>query len=181
MWTLVVIGGLILIVGFFVLSRGRYYGRLFSVDSFREFHGTLSKAFAVAQGKQPNEPASINDGTGFMTSSGLAVGVSCSKESTGTQKLHVSLSQPGNITTHELCSRFGFFVVAMLGDARGEFTPFYTDSGVHHLVFRFQAPVMRLQDFDSSYAQYLSSYKPIAFRHEKMKSEQGAAANSRPT
>jgi len=180
MWPIVVFGGLIVVVALCVASRGRYYGRLFSVDNFREFHGALSRAVAAAQSKQPNEPPSPDDGTGFVTSSGLAVAVSYSKADTGIQTLHISLSQAGQVTTHALCSRFGFFVATMLSHIRSELTPYYTDSGVHHLVFRFQATALRLQDFDSSYARYAGDYKPIPFRHEKMKGEQSTAPDAGP-
>jgi len=178
MWIAIVSIVLIALVVWYVVSRGRYYNRIFSGESFREFHGALSRAVAAAQRKQPDEPPSVDDGTGFVTSAGLAVGVTCGKGGTGIQILHISLSQAGQVTTHALCSRFGFFVAAMLGDMKGELTPYYTDSGVHHLVFRFEAPALRLQDFDSSYARYSSDYKPVPFRHEKMKSEQSAAPNA---
>jgi hypothetical protein len=162
----------LILVAWYVASSGGYYKRLFSRESFREFHGGLSRAIAAAQRMQPGELPSVDGGTAFVTSSGLAIGVTCYKEDTAIQTLHISLSQAGQLTTHAACSRFGFFVTAMLGDMKGELIPYYTDSGVHHLVFRFQAPALRLEDFDSSYARYSSDYKPVPFRHEKMKSEQ---------
>ncbi len=165
-------------VVWFVVSRNRYYKRIFSVESFREFHGALLRAVAAAQRQQAEAPPSPDDGTAFVTSSGLAVGVTCSKESSGPQTftiLHISLSQAGQITTHALCSRFGFFVVAMLRDMKGELTPVYSDSGVHHLVFRFQEPALRLQDFDLSYARYAGDYRPIPFRRRQIEADHGAA------
>jgi len=178
MWTLVVIGGLIAVVALYVVSRGRYYGRLFSVASFREFHEKLSAAIAAAQRKGQDQPPSTNDGTAFVTTSGLGVAVTCSKRVDGNQTVHISLSQPGQTTTHALCSRFAFFSVAMFEGMKSDLSPYYTDSGIHHLVFRFQTLISQLQDFDVTYARYLSDYKPIPFRHEKMKSEQGAAPDA---
>lgn len=177
MWILAVIGGLVVLVALYVACRGRYYTRLFSARSFREFHRGLSRAIEAAQRKAPDQPPSRDDGTAFVTDSGLAVAVTSSKGDDGNQALHISLSQPGQVTTHALCSRFGFFAVAMFEDVKGELTPYYTDSGVHHLVFRLQTPTVHLQNFDLCFARYLSNYKPVPFRHEKLESEQSAAPN----
>jgi len=167
MW-IAVVASLIVLIAVFVATRGRYYKRLFSTESFREFHGSLSRAVELAQHKRPDQPPALEDGTAFVTEAGLAVGVTCTNGDDGHQTLHISLSQRGNVTTHAVCSRFGFFVAAMLGSAKGELTPFYADSGVHHLVFRLQALTIQVQSFDSSYARYLNDYKPVPFRHENL-------------
>jgi len=172
MWILVVIGGLVVVIILYVASRSRYYGRLYSIENFREFYQKLSAAIVTAQCKGQVPSPSPNDGTGFVTTAGLGVAVTCRKSDESNQMVHVSLSQPGQATTHALCARFAFFVVAMFGGIKGELTPYYTDSGVHHLVFRFQTAILQLQDFDTTYARYVSDFKPIPFRHEKIKSEQ---------
>ena len=70
----------------------------------------------------------------------------------------------------------------MFSDMQFELTPYYTDSGVHHLVFQFQTSVIRLHDFDSSYERYTNDYKrgdkSIRFRYEKVTSEHSAPAGS---
>src|SRR5262245_57393078 len=119
MWLAVVIAIVIVIalMALYVASRGRYYRRIFSEESFREFHDSLSRAIAAAQTKGRDQPPSAEDGTGFVTSAGLAVGVTCNREN-DIQTLHISLSQAGQITTHALCSRFGFFAVTIVGNAK---------------------------------------------------------------
>ena len=174
MWIPVVIAVLIVLVALYVTLRGRYYARLFSAESFREFHSALSKAVDVAQHKPPDQRPSTADGTGFVTGPGLAVCVTCSKGDDGIQTLHISLSQARPVT-RAVCSRFGFFALVMLGDAKGELTPYFTASGVHHLVFRLQAATIPLQDFESSLARYLTDYKPIPFRYEKLQRTRGSS------
>jgi hypothetical protein len=170
MWPAVIIAVSIVVVllALYVASRGRYYSRIFSEGSFREFHDALARAIEAAQGKGPEQPPSPDDGTGFVTSAGIAAGVTCTRERDGTQILHISLSQAGQITTHALCSRFGFFATTLLGNVKGSLTPYFTDSGVHHLVFRFSTAITQLEGFDSCYARYVKEYKPIPFRHEKL-------------
>ena len=43
MWIAIVSIVLIALVVWYVVSRGRYYNRIFSGESFREFHGALSR------------------------------------------------------------------------------------------------------------------------------------------
>ena len=172
MWDLILFGGLIVVVALFVVSNFRYYKRLFSAESFREFHRGLSMAIETARRKAPDQPPSGGDGTVFVTRSGLAVAVTFENGDEGNQTIHISLSQAGRVTTDSVCSRFAFFAVAMFGGVKLELTPYYTDSGVHHLVFRLRGPAVHLKDFDSTYARFAEDYKPIPFRHEKLESKE---------
>jgi hypothetical protein len=171
MWIAAVIAVLIVLAVLYMASRSRYYARLFSAESFREFHGGLSKGIEIAQRKNPDEPPSLDDGTAFVTGPGLAVAVTCTRHN-GFDELHISLSQAGQVTTHALCSRFSFFAAIIVGDTKGELTPYYTESGVHHLVFRNCTPSIPLRNFDSTYARYLSDYTPVPFRCEKINDAQ---------
>jgi hypothetical protein len=172
MWILVISGGLILaIITSFVIFRGRYYRGLFSAESFREFHQGLSKGITAATSKAPNQTPSPDDATAFVTSFGLAAGVTSNIGEDGRQTLHISMSQPGQITTHTVCSRFGFFTIVMFGGLKAELSPYYTESGVHHLVFRFETVVTSVLDFDAAYARYLKDYRAVPFQQTKLKSE----------
>jgi hypothetical protein len=170
MWELVLFGGLISVVALLVVSKFRYCKRLFSTESFREFHRELSNAIETAQRKAPDQPPSGDDGTAFVTHSGLAVAVTAENGAEGNQTIHISLSQAGRVTTHSVCSRFAFFAVAMFRGVNLELVPYYTDSGVHHLLFRLRGPAVHLQDFDSTYPRWAKDYRPIPFRHEKLES-----------
>jgi len=170
MWDLV-LGGLIWVVALFVAYRVRYCKRLVSAESFREFHRGLSRAIETAQRKAPDQPPSGDDGTAFVTLSGLTVVVTFENDE-GNQTIHISLSQAGQVTSHTVCSRFAFFAAAMFGDVKLELTPYYTDSGVHHLVFGLRGPAVHLQDFDSTYPRYAKNYRPMLFRHERLESKE---------
>jgi hypothetical protein len=167
MWALAIVAGVVVVLILYVAYRGRYYRAVFSEENFREFHEKLSAAISQAQRKSPGEPPSPNDGTGFTTRAGLAVGVTW-KCQEGVQAVHLSLSQVGQVTTRAVCSRFGFFTIVMFEDLKAELSPFYTNSGVHHLLFRFPAGMnLLLRNFDATFARYSNDYRPIPFRHEQ--------------
>jgi hypothetical protein len=169
MWTIALLGGVVIVLISYVALRSRYYRTVFSEGNFREFHQKLAAAISRAMCKPSHDQPSPNDGTGFATRAGLAVAVTCNSQD-GRQTLHVSLSQIGQITTHAVCSRFGFFTTVMFESLNVELSPYYTDSGVHHLVFRFPTfPSLQFHDFDTAFARYLKDYKPLPFRHEPTK------------
>ena len=159
---------LLAVVGVYIVSLSRYYGRMFSEANFRAFHSGLSTAVKTAQEKGEDADPSLDDGTAFVTDAGLAVGATWNGYEDGAHTLHISMSQPGGNTTHAACSRFGFFALAMLQDNKAELTPFFTESGVHHLVFRFQSQDLKILDFKASDSAYRAEYKAIPFKYEKL-------------
>jgi len=177
MWIFIVLAVVVALVGAFIASRARYYGRMFSESNFRAFHEALSRAVEVFKGKGADGQPSPEDGSAFVTDAGLAIGVTFSTDENGFQALHISMSQPGRQTTHSVCSRFGFFAVAMLGGKKAELIPYFTESGVHHLVFRFQSRDVRVDGFDNAHAMYRDEYKPIPFEYRKIGSKPSLAAD----
>lgn len=155
------------LIGFAIHRSGRYYRRLFSDESYREFFDGITHALEVAQSKAPGAAPAVEDRTAFQTASGLAVGVSASDDDGGGLNVHVSLSQVGRPTTHAACSHFGFLVVNMLSQNRATLTPFFTDSGVHHLVFHFESRNLLVRSFDEVVAAHRDAFSPIPFRHER--------------
>lgn len=155
------------LIGFVIHQSGRYYRRLFSDESYREFFGGLTHALDVARSKAPGAAPALGDRTAFQTASGLAVGVSASDDEGGGLSVHVSLSQVGRPTTHAACSHFGFLVVNMLDQNRATLTPFFTDSGVHHLLFQFESRDLLIRPFDEVVAVHRDAFSPIPFRHER--------------
>ena len=178
MWIPAVVAALVVMVaGAYIVSRSRYYGRMFSEANFRAFHSGLSHAIKIAKGKGADSKPSLDDGSAFVTDAGLAVGITCATDEDGSQTIHISMSQPGWHTTHGVCSRFGFFAVAMLRENKAELVPFFTESGVHHLVFRCQSQHLKVQDFDDAHSVYLAEYRPIPFEYQKIESEPSLAAD----
>jgi hypothetical protein len=178
MWILLIIVALIAIATVvYTVSSGRHYGRMFSDANFRAFHNALSRAIEVARGKSASSEFSLDDGTAFVTDAGLGVSVTLFPQGDGSHALHIAMSQAGRHTTHSVCSRFGFFTVAMLKDNKAELVPYFTASSVHHLVFRLQSPDVAVQDFDATYSQYRDEYRPIPFQYQNINGEQTAAAN----
>ncbi len=152
----------------FVASRRRYYDRMFSEENFRVVHSGLSRAIEVARKKNADVPPSDDDGTAFVSDAGLAVGVTWSNDDAGSCTLHISMSQAGQITTDAVCSRFGFFIVAMLSGNTAELAPFSTESGVHHFVYRLQSGDVSVKEFDTAYSAYVADYKRIPFERRKI-------------
>jgi len=179
MWILIAIVGLIVLaVGAYIVPRHRYYGRMFSEANFRAFHSGLSRAVDVAQEKSAGNPPNVEDGSAFMTDAGLAVGVTAPTGESGQHALHISMSQPGARTTHAVCSRFGFFAVAMLGGEKVEITPYFTESGVHHLVIRSHPREASVLAFDEAHSVYLNKYRAIPFEYQEIGSEPCSTANN---
>jgi hypothetical protein len=166
MWIILTIVVLLaIIVAAYLVSCSRYYGRMFSDAHLSAFHGALLSAIQAARSKHTNNEPRLTDGTAFVTDAGLGVGVTLCSQNDGVHALHISMSQTGRYTTHSVCSRFGFFVVAMLGRNQFELLPYFTASSVHHLVFRLHSPDITLQNFAATYAQYRNEYKPIQFQY----------------
>lgn len=178
MWIKVVFGALVVIaVGVYIVSRSRYYRRMFSEAGFREFYSGLSAAIEVAKGKGADGEPRLDDGSAFRTAAGLGVCVTCYTNDNGSQSLHISLSQTEGPTTHGVCSGYGFFTMAMLRENKAELVPYFTKSGVHHLDFRFQSLDLKVLDFDAVYSVYLAEYRPIPFEYLEIGSESMHAAD----
>lgn len=154
----------VILIAAYVVSRGRYYKRMFSDENFREFHARLSQAIEKAMGKNENQDPNLEDGTAFLTDAGLGIAVTFDPD-VGGYVLHVSFSQPSGPTTHSVCSRFGFFTVAMLRVNESEVVPYFTKSGVHHLRFKFQSQDVTVLDFEKSFSHYLHDYRPVPFQY----------------
>ena len=178
MWWVLVGSVVVILIAAYVITRGRYYKRMFSDGNFREFHARLSQAIEKAMGKNETQDPSLEDGTGFLTEAGLGVGVTFDP-CDGGYVLQVSMSQPSGPTTHVVCSRFGFFTVAMLWDNESEIVPFFTQSGVHHLRFVLQSQDVTLLDFEKSFSHYLNEYRPVPFQYLDLGSEPSNPANGR--
>jgi serine protease inhibitor len=87
MWIPIVLGALVMIVaGGYIVSRRRYYGRMFSEANFRAFHCGLSTAIKIAKGKGSDSEPSLDDGSAFVTDAKLAVGVTCTTNEDGSQQ-----------------------------------------------------------------------------------------------
>jgi hypothetical protein len=56
----------------------------------------------------------------------------------------------------------------MLRANEAELVPFFAESRVHHLVFRFKSQDLKVQDFDGVYAAYQAEYSPIPFKYQKI-------------
>lgn len=161
---LIGIGAVVLIIGAWLTRTSRYYARMFAEDSFLEFHEKFARALASAEARMAQAaPPNLEDASAFITRPGLAVGVSVDAGEGGGCALAVSMSQAATSTTHSVCGRYGFFVLAMLRTHELEVTPFYTPSGVHHMHIVLPSSAIELQDFESTYDLYTMEGRPIPF------------------
>lgn len=146
-WSILGIVAALALAGF-VAQRAKYYRRLFSDAHFREVYD----AFVL----------SLGSGRAFVTSAGLTVAVTRT-ESGDRRVLHVSLSQTSGYTTYSVAGRFGFFLVAILNRNKMDLDPFFTRSGVRHLVFAYPAAPLEINDFDNVIQQYRRGYRPLPY------------------
>lgn len=158
----------VVVVGGYFAWLSRYYKRMNSEENFREFHSRLSQAVGVADSRNAVDQPSLEDGTAFLTKAGLAVCVTFGTDDDGFERLHVSMSQPGDRTTQSVSSRFGFFATAMFGENKADLMPYFTESGIHHLVFFFRRHIrdLTIRQFDEAYSVYLAEYTPIPFEFQ---------------
>lgn len=178
MWEADVAAILVALVATFGLSRARYYRRMFSESHFREFHGALAAAIRAAT----QEPGG-DERTRFVTQAGLGAAVTFSSPSDGRYTLHISLSQPGRMTTHAVSRHFGALIVAMLQGNKAELAPYLTNTGVRHFPFQVAAPTVTVQDFASSYSayrQFLREHKELPFQHRSMEAAETIPAGTAP-
>jgi hypothetical protein len=159
--------GLGLLVILYVVRRIRFYRRQLSEASFRAFHDGLSRALQAAKVKAEGPP-SVEDGSAFVTEAGIAGAVTLSTDEQGCHLLHISLSQPGGIITRAVACHVGFLVVATLEGNTCELSPYFTGSGVHHLVFRLPSRDVIARPFAESYSAYLSGYRPVPYVYEPL-------------
>jgi hypothetical protein len=146
-WSILGIVAALVLAGF-VAQRAKYHRRLFSDAHFREVYD----AFVPALGS----------GRAFVTSAGLTVAVTRT-EADDRRILHVSLSQASGYTTYAVAGRFGFFLVAILNRNKMDLDPFFTRSGVRHLVFTSPAAPLEINDFDNVIQQYRRGYRPLPY------------------
>lgn len=60
----------------------------------------------------------------------------------------------------------------MLAENNAEITPFFTESGVHHLAFRLQSQDLNVPDFATAQALYLDEYSPVPFQYQEAEAKQ---------
>jgi hypothetical protein len=87
---------------------------MFSESHFREFHSTLAAAIGATTARKERRELGSYDRSHFVTGAGLGAAVTLSPHSEGGYTLHISLSQPGRMTTHAVATRFGLFILGML-------------------------------------------------------------------
>jgi hypothetical protein len=178
MWEAVVVAIMVALLAVLGLSKVRYYRRMFSEDHFREFHGALAVAIRSA-----TQDPGADERTRFITRAGLGAAVTFSSPREGRYALHISLSQPGRMTTHAVSSHFGAFIVAMLQGNNAELTPYFTNTGVRHFPFQIAAPTATVQDFESSYSayrQFLRERKPLPFEYRSIETAETTPAGTAP-
>jgi hypothetical protein len=161
---LAVVSICVLLVVLRLRSELSYYRALYSEASLREFYDRLSKGIEAARQKGVHGVVSLDDGTAFVTSFGICTCVSWETGTDGNEILRVSLSQRERMTTSAVCSRFGFFVIAMLGLTEVRLTPFFSESGIRYLDFQLSDSSLNLQPFGACFARFLKDYEPIFFK-----------------
>ena len=160
----IILLALVSCVAVFIIKQNRYYSRLFSREHFEEFYTKFVSAIQSVE-QCPDNPADPVPASfpSFVTSAGLAVGVSSSLTEDGQKQLHISISQAGRPTTHSVASRFGFILITILNGNPMSLFPFYTESDIHHLVMVYDLPKLQINSFEKTLAHYTSHYEPIPY------------------
>ena len=162
-WILIPLLLIVLLILIFLISKSRYYRRMFSQGHFLEVHERFTAALRTALKCSGDTTPNPDDGTAFISSAGLLIAVSNHFEE-GRHALHVSISQPGVVNTHAVANRFSFFFLAILGGNTMDLSPFYSQNHVQHLVLIRDNPELQINAFEESYADYRRNFRPIPFQ-----------------
>lgn len=158
-----IIAGVVLVaaLAFVFYGRAGYYRRIFSDEHFQEVYSTFVDLLRAQRpsGLPADSPAAPSTA---LTSAGLVLGVTY-RAAGDDPVLHISLSQQEPPTTRALANRFAFFLLCVLDRNKLGLNPFFTDSGVHHLVFTGQLTELTLNDFSVAFEAYRSSFQPLPF------------------
>ena len=149
----------------FVGSRRRKLAAILSRAHFEELHELFVTGVRAAESSPDAEP-DPEAGTAFVTSAGIGIGISAAADDA--QRLHVSISQVGTVTTSAVASRVAFFVLATLGRNKLAVDPFVTHSRVHHLEVAHQHASLAVRPFAEVFAAYEHHYEPLPFRLETL-------------
>ena len=161
--TLFVIAALIGLIVLALRKKTAYYQKIYSDAHYAEISRWLVDALALGPVSQP----SVENRTGFQTSAQIALSFSRKIEG-GKDLIHLGVSQVGNITTHAVASRIGFFMVQLLNKNRADADFFFTESGVHHLVFQKQAGGEWVVNDVPSALEQMAQYEPLPFHAEAL-------------
>lgn len=183
MWEVVTAAILIALIAVLALSRVRYYRRMFSDSHFREFHNAMATAIHAASATGDPQEKTNEGEIFFTTKAGLGAVVTFSALPEGGYNLHISLSQPGRMTTSAVSRHFGLFIIAMLQGNKAELMPYFTDTGVRHLSFQLPSPVATIQDYGAarlSYEKYVRENRTVSFEYRNMETTETAASAPPP-
>jgi len=157
----IIAGAVLVAVASFVLyGRAGYYRRIFSEEHFHEVHSTFLDLLQTQSQGAAHQGSTAPSSA--LTSAGLVLGVTY-RAAGDDPMLHVSLSQQARPTTGAVANRFAFFLLCVLSRNRLRLDPFFTASGVHHLVFAGKLAELALNDFPVAFAAYHSGYRPLPF------------------
>lgn len=169
-WT---VAGIVLvaIASFEVYRRAAYYRRIFSDEHFHEVYSTFLDLLRAQGLGRPHEEPNTTPSTA-LTSAGLVLGVTY-RAAGDDPVLHVSLSQQRRPTLGAVANRFAVFLLCMLNRNKLGLHPFFTSSGVHHLVFTGELANLALNDFPAAFAAYRSGSRPLPFVLEALEPTEG--------
>jgi len=169
MWGLIVLIVLVVaVIWWHVVAGNRYYKKLYSEAHFREVYDSFVQMVKRAEEKCGKGPAD-EQREHYVTSAGLVVVVTVDPMGSG-KELHVSMSQRGTVTLHAVSEYFGGFFLNILSPNKIIFTPFFTESQVHHLVFRYNGELM-FETFEEAYRQTNENPKRIPYEFHPMNQE----------
>ena len=158
-----IIAGIVLVAtaSFVLYGRAVYYRRIFSDEHFHEVYSTFVDLLRAQSLGTPHEGPTTTPSTA-LTSAGLVLGVTY-RAAGDDPVLHVSLSQQGRPTLGAVANRFAVFLLCMLNRNKLGLHPFFTRSGVHHLVFTGELADLALNDFSAAFEAYRATYQPLPF------------------
>jgi hypothetical protein len=157
-----------LILGFIIavvlIRKSTYYKTVFSSQHYVEIHQWLVAALKTP----PAEMPSLETGTAFQTSAGIALALSQINQADLFQ-LHISISETRGITTNAIAGRIAFLVFYALNKNKCSADLFFTLSGVHHIVLSKDSADWLVRDEVESIGT-INNYSPLPFRLENIES-----------
>ena len=152
--TLLVLALIIIVV---IYRKSAYYKNVFSDAHYREIHAWLARALSAP----PLEMPSLEAGTAFQTSAGIALALSQVNQTESFQ-LHISISETRGITTHAIAGRVAFLIFFSLNKNKCTANLFFTPSGVHHIALNKDTAGWQLRDENESLAT-MKDFSPLPF------------------
>lgn len=135
-WIIIGAAIVLVMIVFWIVSKGGIYRRIFAAEHFVEFANSLAAATAAGCDKINEPPGNppTKDPRVFVTSAGLAVMYTVGREN-GNYEHHFSISIAGRYTPHAVGGTFTVYVARLLGVDLADLHVGISQGNVYHSAF----------------------------------------------